>query len=103
VFVRFGGEGSAPIHGVEPFVWNVVARDGIEPPTPAFSGPPADPDKGLWNLRNLFREKSLSESRFGLSRAQFGCFRAFRVRVLFARNWRFQKVHHEKKLGSWTG
>jgi hypothetical protein len=30
-----------------------VARDGIEPPTPAFSGPPTDPAKGLWNQRNL--------------------------------------------------
>jgi len=25
--------------------FEVVARDGIEPPTPAFSGPPADPAK----------------------------------------------------------
>ncbi len=65
---------------------NVVARDGIEPPTPAFSGPPTDPDKGLWNQRKLLIWRSLSDHRFGLIWAQFGYCRVFDVRALFAPN-----------------
>ena len=41
----------------------VVARDGIEPPTPAFSGLPTDPRKGLWNQRMLLIDRSFTYRR----------------------------------------
>jgi hypothetical protein len=64
----------------------MVARDGIEPPTPAFSGLPTDPAKGLWNQRNLLIWRALLGRHFRIIWDQFGCFGVFRVRVLFAPN-----------------
>jgi hypothetical protein len=40
-------------------LWNVVARDGIEPPTPAFSGLAYRHRKAVWNQRKLLIKRGL--------------------------------------------
>ncbi len=42
----------------------VVARDGIEPPTPAFSGPPTDAANRLKNQRKQLIENELRDCGF---------------------------------------
>jgi hypothetical protein len=62
---------------------NMVARDGIEPPTPAFSGPPTDAAKRLKTQRKRLIESQLHDFRFRTMWDDLGGFRLFDVRVLF--------------------
>ena len=45
----------------------MVARDGIEPPTPAFSGPPTEFSQVVWNQRIQLMGKSLCRGRFRMA------------------------------------
>ena len=72
--------------GQDERVMQLVARDGIEPPTPAFSGLPTDPDKGLWNQRNSLIWRRFLGCHFGTIQAHFGSSEVLCVRVLFAPN-----------------
>jgi len=50
----------------------VVARDGLEPPPPAFSRPPTDLGKGVWNQRNVLIERNFFDSTLRTIWDQFG-------------------------------
>ena len=63
----------------------VVARDGIEPPTPAFSGSPADGSEMAWNLRKCLMQWRLQKRSFGMIWAGMCLFRLFDVRELYVR------------------
>jgi hypothetical protein len=51
-----------------------VAREGIEPPTPAFSGPPTDAAKWLINQRKRLIKNELDDCRFRTMWDDLGCF-----------------------------
>jgi hypothetical protein len=55
-------------------LWNgvVVARDGIEPPTPAFSGPPTERKQVVWNQRKSLMQEELQHALFRMVWDSFG-------------------------------
>jgi hypothetical protein len=61
----------------------VVARDGIEPPTPAFSRAPYQWTEVAWNQRNRLKRKLLAQCRFRINWDYLGCFPPQVVPVLF--------------------
>ena len=62
----------------------MVARDGIEPPTPAFSGPSVEYGTELIMRRKCNRKCSLSRTDFRLLWADVGNRRQLAIRVLYA-------------------
>src|SRR6266542_5483947 len=62
----------------------LVARDGIEPPTPAFSGPLTESPKWFKKQPISLKVKGLCRGGFRIAQDGLGCFRVFDVRVLYA-------------------
>jgi hypothetical protein len=62
-----------------------VARDGIEPPTPAFSGPPTDMAKWFKIQYSSLSQQQLRVPSFRITWDDLGCFWPFDVRLLFGR------------------
>ncbi len=64
-------------------VMPVVARDGIEPPTPAFSGLSTDHAKWFKRFNIYLRFSGLEGTRIRMLYDVLGCFYLLDVRVLF--------------------
>jgi hypothetical protein len=75
----------------------MVARDGIEPPTPAFSGPPTNGPSGLESA-DPGETKALSAKLIRIIWDHLGCFPSQDVPVLFPPS--SSTDHHPKHPGA---
>ena len=67
VRVLFAREIFTRFFGVAKLLKLLVAKDGIEPPTPAFSGPLTESLKWFEIVRTLLRLKGLCNKRFRMA------------------------------------
>ena len=65
----------------------IVARRGIEPPMPAFSGPLIDQPKWFWNQQMSLKVKGFCKKLHRIAQGDLAHFRIVDVRVLYVQDW----------------